>query len=271
MSWRLRFITLTILIVFVLLTVSYHTGRQGEPSFSDKALLELVASLQNGVVLSARAVEDFWQGYFYLVNLRDENESLYRALNRLRSQVNRLREADQANGRLKELLNFKSQYNREMLGADVVAWDPNAWFKTIVINRGSSDGVRMGLPVVSDLGVVGRVVTASTDFAKVLLLIDYNSSIDAMIQRNRTRGILAGRSERTCRLKYVLKSDDIEVGDMVITSGMGGVFPKGIPLGRVTRVRMIGHDIFQEVEVTPTVNFTRLEEVMVVLMPEQPF
>jgi hypothetical protein len=133
MSWRLRLITLASLVIIVLLTLSYHEGRQGQPSLADRVLLEAVASLQNGVIVTARAVEDFWRGYFYLVNLRDENESLYRTLNRMRSQVNRLREAAQDNKRYRLLLDFKSQFDYEMKGAHVVAWDPTAWFKTIVV------------------------------------------------------------------------------------------------------------------------------------------
>jgi rod shape-determining protein MreC len=105
----------------------------------------------------------------------------------------------------------------------------------------------------------------------VLLIIDYNSSVDAVVQRNRVRGILAGRSEKSCRLRYVLKNDDVVRGDVVVTSGRGGIFPAGLMLGRVTGVKKTGHEIFMDVDVAPAVDFDALEEVLVVLTEPQPF
>ena len=271
MSWRLRLIVVVSLFLLVLVILSFSAGRREDLSYTGKALGELTASLQHGVMASARAVEDFWRGYFFLVGLREENESLHKALDRLRGRVNTLREDHLANRRLKGLLNFKTRSNLAFAGAKVVAWDPNAWFKAMTIDRGSRDGVRPGMPVVSGRGVVGRIVGVTPHYAKVLLLIDYNSSVDAFVQRTRARGILAGRSGKTCSLKYVLKNDDLVQGDVIVTSGMGGVFPKGIPLGLISRVRKLGHDIFQEVEVVPAVDFTKLEEVAVILTKEQPF
>ena len=234
-------------------------------------MMEGIGTIQEGLIDSARAVEEFWKGYFYLVGLRQENKELRAALDRLRGRVNSMREADLASRRLRRLLNFSADRNLPLLGAEVVSWDPEAWFKTIIIDRGSSDGVRTGMPVASDSGVVGRVVGVSPAYAKVLLMIDYNSSIDAFVQRSRVRGILAGRSEKKCVLKYVLKNDDLIRGDVMVTSGLGGVFPKGLPLGTVSRVRTTGHDVFLEVEVTPAVDFNRLEEVLVILTQPTPF
>ncbi len=259
------------IVLFVLVTFSYHAGKRDELSFAEKTLIEAVAGLQNGVTSSARWVADFWTGYFFLVDLRDENRKLHLALEGMRAKVNELREAGLANERLRKFLNFQAIQERPTVGAQVVAWDTSAWFKTVTIDKGSSHFVQEGMPVVTDLGIVGRVIGVSPHYARVLLLIDYNSSIDALVQRNRVRGVLAGRSEKTCTLKYVLKNDTVMPGDIIVTSGMGGVFPKGLPLGTVKRVRKIGHDIFQEVDVDPAVDFSRLEEVMVVLTDRPPF
>jgi len=265
MSWRLRLISLIVLFFLILVALSYHSGRTAEePTVIEQGLLEIVAACQNVVMGSARVIEDLWRGYFFLVNLREENDQLKKASDRLHRQVDTLREAGRANRRLRELLNFKASHDLPFLGAQIVGWDPNAWFKTITIDRGSWDGLSKGMPVVTASGVVGRVVSLSPDYAQILLIIDYNSSIDALVQRTRVRGIVAGRSGPTCQLKYVLKNDDLAVGDLVVTSGMGGVFPKGLPLGTVCRIKKTGQEIFQEVEITPAVDFNLLEEVLVI-------
>jgi len=271
MSWRLRLISLIVLFFLVLVALSYHSGRTAEePTVLEQGLLDMVAAGQNFVMSSARVIEDLWRGYFFLVNLREENDQLKKSLNRLHRQVDTLREADLANRRLREILNFKAAHDLPFLGAQIVGWDPNAWFKTITIDRGGRDGLSKGMPVVTDLGVVGRIVSLSPDYAQVLLIIDYNSSVDALVQRTRVRGIVAGRSGPTCQLKYVLKNDDLAVGDLIVTSGMGGVFPKGLPLGTVCRIKKTGQDIFQEVEITPAVDFNLLEEVLVILTRKPP-
>ena len=257
--------------MLVLIAIMVHSDPEKEPSLPEKVLLETAATVQNGFVSSARAIEEIWRNYFYLVGLREENSELKKALTKSRSQINKLREAGLANKRLNRLLHFQSYSKFPAIGARVVSWDPGPWFKTMTIDRGGSAGLQPGMPVICDLGVVGRIVETSPHFSKVLLIIDYNSSIDAVIQRNRVRGILAGKSEAQCALKYVLKNDDVVRGDLVTASGRGGVFPRGLVLGSVVRVRKPGHDIFMEVEVAPAVDFDRLEEVLVVLAERPPF
>ncbi|MFH1136002.1 MAG: rod shape-determining protein MreC [Pseudomonadota bacterium] len=271
MSLRLRFFIVIFLGVMVLLAIMVHSDPEKAPSLPERILLEAVAAVQNGFVTSARGIEEAWRGYFFLVGLREENNELKKALTRSHTQINQLREAGLANQRLNRLLNFQDSAKFPAIGARVVSWDPGPWFKTMTIDRGESAGLRPGMPVICDLGVVGRIVETSPHFSKVLLIIDYNSSIDAVIQRNRVRGILAGKSEAQCALKYVLKNDDVVRGDLVTSSGRGGVFPRGLVLGSVVRVRKPGHDIFLEVEIAPAVDFDRLEEILVVLAEKPPF
>lgn len=231
--------------------------------------LEVMGRFESAAAHAASAVEDFWQGYFALVNARAENKQLKQTVALLRSQVHVLFEERYENQRLKSLLSFAPPTPLPTLGATVVSWDPNRWFKSIVINRGSRHGVRPGMPVVNQQGVVGRVVGVSASFAKVLLLIDYHSSVDAMAQRSRVRGIMAGESGQLCALRYVLKNDDVARGDQLVTSGLGGVFPKGLNLGRVLKVVKSSQGLFLEVDVKPAVDFKRLEEVLVVLIEDR--
>jgi rod shape-determining protein MreC len=271
MSWHIRLIILVALVVLVLVTVSVNSDPRQRSSGPERMILQVVASLQQGVSGSARGVEGFWRSYFYLVNLRQENRELSKSLALANQRIVELNEHILANQRLRNLLNFADGRNFPFIGANVVAWDPGPWFKSINIDRGAEDGLRIGMPVISDQGVVGRVVDVAPNFAKVLLIIDFNSAIDAFVQRSRVRGILAGRSEKNCALKYALKNDDVVRGDLIVTSGLGGVFPRGLPLGRVTRVNKTGQDIFLEIDVTPMTEFNRLEEILVILTERAPF
>jgi rod shape-determining protein MreC len=180
-----------------------------------------------------------------------------------------LREFVQAVKRLRRLLLFKEQVPVAMIPAEVIAYSPSAWFRTIVVNKGRQDGVKKGMPVVTWEGVVGKVIKTSTDSSIILLIIDRNSSVDAMVQRNRRRGIFEGDGGPRCQLRYVPRTDDIKVGDFIVTSGLGGVFPKGLFLGKVVRVEKKKYGLFQEIEASPGVDFSRLEEVMVILRPEE--
>lgn len=234
-------------------------------------MLELGGTIEHGVNSSATAIEDFWRGYFFLVNTKEENNALRNTVDTLKGSITRLREAQIANQRLTRLLNFKESSPLPIKGFRVIALDPEEWFKTIVISGGRSDGLKPGMPVATAAGVVGRIIETSPHYSKVLLMLDYNSSVDALIQRTRVRGVLSGRSRQTCRLKYLLKSEDVVQGDILVTSGFAGVFPKGLKLGTVSRVRKIQHDLFLEIEVNPAVNFNKLEEVLVILRKDNRF
>ena len=271
MTPRFRLITLVVLAVVVLVVLSIHATPSRRTTFLEKAIMEVVSSLQDGVVSSARGIESLWREYFYLAGLREENKALRVAVQKAQGTIYRLREQGLANERLRQMLQFASNNEFSFVGAEVVAWDPGPWFKTLTINCGGLDGVAIGMPVVHYQGVVGRVVEVSRNYSKVLLITDYNSSIDGVVQRSRVRGILAGQSERTCEFRYVRKTEDVTENDMIVTSGMGGVFPKGLPLGQVVRTRKSGQDIFFSVDVTPTVDFESLEEVLVILTQPAPF
>jgi rod shape-determining protein MreC len=151
----------------------------------------------------------------------------------------------------------------------VVGKDPSPWFRSIIIDKGKNDGVVRGLPVVVPDGIAGQVVDASGGFAKVMLIIDPTSAVDAIVQRTRSRGIVQGEFPGQCLLKYVLRKHNIQVGDTVISSGLDGVFPKGQRIGRVTEVLRGSAGVFQDVVVTPFVDFERLELVLVVLDPPE--
>jgi len=268
-SRQLRSILLGIL--FFLLALSLTSAKLHAPqglSFMEAMMVELTAPVQKVVRLVVNTVGDVWRGYFGLVGVQRENQQLREEVQELRRQLNLYREAGLANQRLRDLLNFKeSRVRMPLLPAEVVGFDPSGWFKTLLIDKGTRDGLGRDMAVVSAAGVVGRLIGVSSQYAKVLLILDRNSAVDALVQRSRSRGILVGLGEGRCSLKYVQRNDDVQVGDQVITSGMGGVFPKGILLGQVEKVERGDGVLFQTVEVTPAVDFSRLEEVLIVLRP----
>jgi len=268
MNRYLRPILLLSLILLILIGVFRWTGGREDLSIPAAVLFETAGCLQKAITTSTGAVESFWEEYFFLVNAREENKQLKENIHRLGTEINRLHEDGLANRRLMELLDFKMTSELPVLGARVIAWDPNAWFKSITIDRGSSDGIKNGMPVVTSAGVVGRIIGLTPNFAKVMLVIDYNSGVDVLVQRSRVQGIMAGRSADICHLKYVLKHDDLKKGDVLITSGLGGFFPKGLKAGSISKITAEEHGVFLEVEVEPIVDFKKLEEVLVILREE---
>jgi rod shape-determining protein MreC len=151
-----------------------------------------------------------------------------------------------------------------MLAAEVIGRDPSSWFKTIIVNKGMEDGVQEGVPVVVPEGVVGLVVEVASNYSKVLLIIDQNSAVDGLVQRTRSRGVIQGNPSGECIFKYVLRKHEVILGDTVVSSGMDGVFPKGLRIGRVSEIIKLNAGIFQEIIVTPYVDFEKLEEVLII-------
>lgn len=246
----------------ILLTI---TGKQTQaPAGLGRAVLILVSPFQGHLTAFVQSVKDVWNQYFFLVSTAQENQRLKRELGQHLQQLNHCTETQLANDRLRHLLGFQEEVSRPMIPAQVVGRDPSAWSKTVIVDKGSQDGVRQGAPVVIPEGIVGVVVEASGRYAKVLLLIDPNSAIDALVQRTRARGVVKGGGAGYCVFDYVLRKHEINVGDTVVSSGLDGVFPKGLRVGRVSEIVRLNAGIFQKVSVTPYVNFEVLEEVFII-------
>jgi rod shape-determining protein MreC len=184
---------------------------------------------------------------------------------RARLEKSRYLESELACQRLRKLLEMKSELPHSMLPARVVGLDPSGWFKTVFINKGTRDGVSKGMAVIAPEGIVGRIIGASGRYAKVLLIIDRSSDIDALVQRTRSRGIVEGETRESCRFKYIVRKADIKIEDTVISSGLDGLFTKGLRVGSISEISKPSSGLFQEVKVRPFVDFTRLEEVLVIL------
>ena len=254
-------VNIILLSVFNRRYISYYRpGRIG---------ISLIAPFQRASTSSIRFVRDIWRHYFFIVNAAKENDNYQKALNKAFENNIQLKEFKLSNSRLRNLLNFEKTITDRILSAEVIGKDPSPWFKTVLIDKGKNDGVETGMAVVVPKGIAGQVTDVSANYSKVLLIIDHNSAVDALVQNDRARGIIKGGSAEQCLFKYVLRKHDIEIGDIVVSSGLDGVFPKGLAVGYVSTVIKPKSGIFQEVTVTPYVDFEKLEEVLIVLNPKK--
>jgi rod shape-determining protein MreC len=252
------------LIFIALALISSSVGKRRSWSPVEQVLVELTAPLQEFTMKTIAAVEGFWLKYFALVDLREENEALKKEIDRLRIENARYREIAAESKRLHDLLQFKETISWPATEAQVIGRDPSGWFESVIIDKGKASGLKVNMPVVDAMGVVGRLVSVSLNYGKVLLLIDQNSAVDCLIQRSREKGILKGLSSGLCKLDYVVRAGDVSVGDVVVTSGMDRVFPKGLPVGEVVAVEDTPWEFFKDVKVKPVVDFSRLEDVLVI-------
>lgn len=203
--------------------------------------------------------------YVFVVGSAKQAEHLRREVADLKRALLAVEEVALENERLKALLDFKESTDLELVPARVVGRSAAAWFRTLVLDKGSAGGVALDSPVVTPGGVIGRVYEVSPSASRVLLLTDANSSVDAIVQRTRAQVLVEGQLGPTCRVLYLSRGDEAEPGDRVVTSGLGGVFPKGMLLGDIVRVEASPGDIFQHAELHPSADFSRLEEVFVVV------
>lgn len=260
-------ISALVFLLLALLFFTYQLREESEPSAAARAVMGLSSPLQGKTRGVFSWFRDVVNRYAFLVGVEEENRRLKAELGTLRAENNRLREGLLAAGRLEKLGSLHEEYPAAV-AANVFARDPSSWFKTILVDKGERDGVSRDMAVAAADGLVGRVIEVFPNAAKVLLITDPNSGVDVIVQRTRAQGIMEGRIEESCILKYVKKSDDVQVGDRIITSGLGGIFPKGLLAGTVTKVERKRPGIFQAVEVDPTADLSRLEEVLI--LSEEP-
>ncbi|MBW1911774.1 MAG: rod shape-determining protein MreC [Deltaproteobacteria bacterium] len=252
-------------IFFALFVLSSNLGRRRSWNPAEQIIVEIVAPIQDFIKETVRVTEELWLKYFGLINAHNENIHLKGEIDALRMENSRYRELLATHQRLQKLLQFKQTTGQPVLAAQVIGRDPTGWFRSVIIDKGQRAGLKINMPVVNAKGVVGRLVSVSHNYANVLLVIDQNSAVDSIVQRSRDNGIVKGLSSKVCSLDYVLKTSDVVIGDMVVTSGLGRVFPKGIPVGEVIEVKDLPGELFKDVKVRPMVDFSKLEELLVVL------
>ena len=214
-----------------------------------------------------RTIKDTWESYIALRQVQDENRRLRRELLYVRSQNQELREAATSAQRYADLLEFKERLPSQTIAAQVIGRDASNWYRGLVLNKGEADGIKTEMGVMTPAGAVGRVVKTTASSSIVLLLTDPNNAVTGMIQRTRDEGIVEGTVQGRARLKYLPLLSTIHAGDVVVTSGLTGGFPRGVVIGTVRSIEKREGDLFQLAELDPEVDFSKLEEVLVITVP----
>jgi len=252
-------------ILAALIFYSLNIPDKRSANFVERGVMTVFAPVMKPAARVSGFFEDAWDNYLNLVGVRQENLRMRDEIKGLNARIVAAGETALANQRLERLLGMKNTLKSPVLSVSVIGEDLNSWFRTLVIDQGSSSGIAEGMAVVAADGVVGQIVKVASNTSRVLLLTDHTSGIAATIQRSRARGVVKGKGEGLCSLEFTTREEDVKVGDVVITSGIGGVFLKGIPIGEVTMVKRGEYGIFQTVIIKPLVRLAHLEEALVVL------
>ena len=247
------------LALFWLVTFQVKAGRL---PFLERPVLAVSGFFERIIIAPFRFAESALRGYVFLVGTSRENERLKQERDRLSLENSITAELLLENERFRDLLGFRKLHPLTSVMAEVIAKDAAPSSRTITINRGSDEGIAKDMAVVSAGGVVGKVLAVLPGTAKIMLLTDPGSTLAVRVQRNREEGLLEGKLDR-CALKYVSYYADIQEGDLLVTSGLDGIFPKGLPVATVVKVSKHEATAFQSVLAVPTVGLTRLEEVLV--------
>jgi rod shape-determining protein MreC len=252
------------LFVAINLIVISMTSRQSfQMKGPEQVLITLTAPLQMTVQRSLFFTSAVWKNYFACVSAARENVVLKDQLARAEYIENQNRELALENDRLKKFVAFTSSTPGTFVAARVIARDPSPWFQTLTIDKGERHGLKKNAPILVPEGIVGQIIKISPDFSRVLLITDRNSAVDALVQNTRARGIVKGGTENRCLFVYALRKEAINPGEVIVTSGLDQVFPKGLKIGTVVEVKKDHSRLFQDIIIQTSVDFDTLEEVLV--------
>ncbi|MHB8137785.1 MAG: rod shape-determining protein MreC [Smithellaceae bacterium] len=257
------------IIVAALILLSYNLRYDSGPNVLKSLVLEAAAPVQKLFNSAIKGVENAWMRYVHLVGVEEDNRDLKNKIAGLQAQLVLYKEAYQEAERLKKLLSLQDSYRHRFVAARVIGKEQAALSKTLWINRGNAHGLKPGMPVLVSPGLIGRLTDVSWHSSKVLLLIDENSNVDVLIQRTRVQGIAHGAGSRGCVVRYISKNQDVKKDDVVVTSGLSNIFPKGLLVGKVSHVERMDVGLFLNIQVAPFAEFAELEEVMVLVAEQQ--
>lgn len=266
---RWKLLNNLIVLALSLWGIASHNYGLEKVSLFESFLIEAFAPIQRGTMSLKEKITYMFDHYLLIVNTSKENEQLSSKVATLENKIFELNEVEKENLRLKQLLQFGKEIPREKVLAQIVSWDSSNEFKVLRINKGRNHGLRNMSPVITMTGLVGYVYRLSANYADILTILDQNNRVDAIVARTRSHGIIEGIGEFHCRLKYVTRTEQVEVGDEVVTAGLGNIYPKGIKIGSITKIDKENYGITQSIEVEPSVDFHKLEEVVVLVEKEE--
>jgi len=266
--WRNRVLLTSgalLILSLHLISTGVHPGDLAARPAS--AFLEIIRPIDAGIKHFSAGTSAIVNDYMALVHVREENAHLRLELTRVKSDQARLAELETENRHLSELLELRDVLGLNAVAANVIGSDATGLSHTLILASGESNGLRPGMAVLSNQGVVGKIIAVSPHAARVLLIDDHNSALDGFDQRSRARGIVAGQVDDGVMLKYADRSQDLRVGDTIVTSGLDGIFPRGLLVGTILSVHREGPGLFLGVKITPAVDFRELEQVLILTQP----
>lgn len=264
-SSKIKIVNNLIVLVLALYGLSQKRFDLEEMTLFQRLVVEVVAPVQKGITNTRHEVGSLVDNYIRIVNTSKENAYLKDKIGRLENDLFQMEEIRRENLRLKQMLHYSEDIQQDKILAQVIGWDSANQFKVLRLNRGERDGIQLMSPVITHKGLVGYVYRIGAHYADVLTILDPNNRVDALIERTRTHGIVEGVFNHRCALKYVNRNEPIEIGDKMITAGVGGIYPKGIKVGMITEIDRETAGMTLGVELTPSVDFRTLEEVLVLL------
>src|SRR5262245_52787869 len=262
---RTGYLFLAVMLGHVILISAQVNTRRGVPILQ-VVTFGLFAEVQRASSSMVSTLRGGWTNYVSLRDVHAENETLKAQLAEAQVELQQQRALAERSRGLLATLGLRDRSNLKTLAADVIGAGATTDFKTVTIDRGTADGVRSDMAVMAPAGVVGRVVVPSARAAKVQLLIDRNAAAGVLIERSRSQGVTVGAGDELLRMEYVSEIADVAVGDRVVTSGIDGIYPKGYVVGKVEAVEKNGN-AYKQILVRPAVDFSSVEEVLVVLTP----
>jgi len=262
---RTGYLLLAIILGHIILISAQVSSRTGVPVL-ESVTFGIFSEIQRTVSGITGGVRRVWSGYIGLRQAKTENETLKRQLADAQVELQQQRAlADRARG-LQQLLELRDRSNLRTTAAEIIGSAASPDFRTVTIDKGRSAGVKTDMAVIAPSGVVGRIVVPSARSAKVQLLIDRNAAAGAIIERSRAQGVVVGAGDGRLLLEYMSEAAEVVVGDDVVTSGIDGIYPKGFVIGKVDGIERSG-GAYKRISVRPAVDFSSLEDVLVVLTP----
>lgn len=262
---RTGWLFLAITVGHIILISAQVNTRRGVPML-EEATFGVFAEVQRAATTVIGGAYDSWENYFALQQVRRDNERLQQEVAQLRVEMQQERALAQQSRSLQQLLDLRSSLQVETTAANVIGAGASAEFRTMTLDKGTSDGLGPDMAVISPSGVVGRVILPTARASKLQLLIDRNAAAGAIVERSRAQGVAIGTGTDRLRLDYVSGTADVQVGDRVVTSGIDGIYPKGFVIGQIESVQR-GAGEFSGIVLRPAVDFSGLESVLVVLTP----
>lgn len=267
-SFKLKIALNILVLLFSIHGISQKDFKTNQTSAFEKILIDTFTPLQELTTFTQSSIKSYISHYFLIVSASKENEKLKRKVSVLENMLFKFRELERENLRLKDLLKFGQEIPKQKVLAQVVGWDARSSRKILRINKGQKDGINLNSTVVTADGVVGYIYQLSKNYSDIITILDQNNRVDAIVSRTRSHGIVEGFNDTVCLMKYVTRTEPVVLNDEVITAGLGNIYPKGLRVGTISKIERESYGITQFVEVTPSVNFGKLEEVIVLVANE---